>query len=101
MDLLIDQPGFQLDLTYGDYQQADGDGSGLHYYFAIYELSDVFFWQVRQAMGDQAFYGMLRSWYESQCFGTPTIDQFLAHLSDASGGDSAVSALVSQYMTRA
>lgn len=101
MDEVLDQPGFQLDLTYGDYQQADGDGSGLHYYFAIYELSDVFFWQVRQAMGDQAFYGMLRSWYESQRFGTPTIDQFLTHLSDASGGDSAVSALVSQYMTRA
>lgn len=97
-DQLGDDPIFRIDLGYGDYY-ASGDGS-MPYYYAIYEFGRLFLWQVRQAMGDEAFFAMLSAWYEEQSFRTPTISQFLDHLTAASGGDPAVAALIDAYMTR-
>ncbi len=91
---------FDIDLGYGDYY-AVGDGNGgWNYYAAIYALGRSFLWEVRQAMGDEAFFAMLGSWYEQEQFQVATIDGFLDHLAACSGNDPAVAALVGEYMAR-
>lgn len=89
-----------IDLSYGDYYAAE-DGSGEWYYYAaIYELGRTFLWEVRQAMGEEAFFAMLGSWYAQERGQVATIDGFVDHLTACSGGDSAIAALIGEYMSR-
>lgn len=89
---------FDIDQSYSDYYAAEDESGGWNYYIAIYELGRSFLWEVRQAMGDQAFFAMLGSWYEQERFQVATIDGFLDHLAACSGNDPAVAALIDEYM---
>ena len=97
---LDDSGPYCIDMRYADYFPDGNEANNWYYYAAIYELGRTFLWQVRQTMGDEAFFAMLSSWYQQERFQLATIDGFVDHLTRCAGGDSAVDALIDEYMVR-
>ena len=91
---------YRIDRSYGDYFAGDGEYGNYYYYVSIYALGRDLLWDLRQVMGDEAFFAMLSSWYEQESFQVATIDGFLDHLAACTDDDPAVAALVDKYLAR-
>lgn len=81
-----------INLPYGEY----GDYTG--YVQAVYKTGCIFLWELRGAMGKEAFDDFLRSWYEGHEFEEVTTKEFREAVEAASGGSEAVTALLDQYL---
>lgn len=81
-----------INLPYGEY----GDYTG--YVQAVYKTGCIFLWELRGAMGKEAFDDFLRSWYERHEFEEVTTKEFCEAVEAASGGSEAVTALLDQYL---
>ncbi len=91
---------YRIDRSYGDYFAGDGEYGNYYYYVSIYALGRDLLWDLRQVMGDEAFFAMLSSWYEQESFRVATIDGFLDHLAACTDDDPAVAALADKYLAR-
>jgi hypothetical protein len=67
--------------TGGDWTSCDG------YFHAVFYRGTEFLTTVRQAMGDDAFFGAMRTWVDRNRHGYVTADRFLGHLAAASAAD--------------
>lgn len=81
-----------INLPYGEYSDY------MHYVQAVYKTGCVFLWELRGAMGKEAFDDFLRSWYEGHVFEEVTTAEFRGAVEAASGGSEAVMALLDQYL---
>ena len=81
-----------INLPYGEY------GDYTDYVQAVYRTGCVFLWELRGAMGKEAFDDFLRSWYEGHEFEEVTTKEFREAVEAASGGSEAVTALLDQYL---
>ena len=81
-----------INLPYGEY----GDYTG--YVQAVYKTGCVFLWELREAMGQEAFDLFLRIWYEEHEFEEVTTKEFREAAEAASGGSETVTALLDQYL---
>ena len=95
-----DKPVLPIDLSLDEYKEIAGKDYLDSYTLVVYRSGRAFLWEVQQAMGDNAFFEMIRQWYAAQSAKTPTIDQFLEHLYTYTNHSEDIKALVTKYMRR-
>ena len=76
-------------------------GTDWDYADAVYERAAGFLYRLEQAMGDEAFYGLLRAYYKVCCFREAHTEDFLSLLMDRAGGVPGVRELVQTYFNTA
>lgn len=96
----VDAPLLPVDLTLGDYHALGGDDYAKTYYNAVYLHGRTFLWEVKDAMGEDAFFEMVRAWYRENAFGVATIDGFISFLREHARGVPEVETLLGTYFKR-
>lgn len=91
-----------IDLSYDAYEGVPGlgdYGGGGQYIHAVYDRGPLFLYQLREAMGEEAFFSFVQRWYTEHMFDTVTTQAFLEALYESCGDDPEVAELVARMFS--